>query len=150
MPAGAVKLAGMTSPPSFFDRLLQAASAEPEPQRLLFVFAQSELPADATAGQRAAYAAGQGGALVPLACVDKAPGELSTFDALADESRRACPPWQAVFVAALGGRSGRDPAADAVDGALQAMVENVRGGRFTGYLALGPGGEPLHFGQEET
>lgn len=135
---------------SFFDRLLQAAAAEPQPQRLLFVFAQSELPSDATPGQRAAYEAGSGGALTPLACVDRAAAELSTFEALRAESRAACPPWQAVFVGAVAGRDGREAAPSLIDGMLASMVENIRAGRFDGYLALDCEGAPLAFGQPQA
>ena len=137
-------LARMTSP-SHFELLLQAAASQPEPQRLLFVFAGAELPADATPAQREHFEAGHGGALTPLACVDKAVDDLASFDALVAESRHASPPWQVVFIAGLGGKGGKPPTAQVVDGALQAMVENVRAGRFGGYLALGPTGEPLSF-----
>ena len=40
---------------SSFDDLIEAARAQPEPQRLLFVFAAVELPDDATAAQRARF-----------------------------------------------------------------------------------------------
>jgi hypothetical protein len=130
---------------SFFDQLLLAARAQAEPQRLLFVFAQSELPPHADARQRADYVSGRGGALTPLVCVDKPPGELSTFETLAQESREACPPWHVVFIAALGGQNGREPAAATVENALKRMVENVRAGRFAGYMALDARGEPLLF-----
>lgn len=129
----------------FFDQLLRAAVSQSQPQRLLFVFSQSELPADANAEQRAHYEAGRGGALTPLVCVDKAPTELSTFTALVEESRQACPPWHVVFIAALGGQDGREPAASQVESALQSMVENVRAGRFAGYMALDNRGQPLVF-----
>jgi hypothetical protein len=134
----------MTSP-THFEQLLQAAAAQTEPQRLLFVFAAAELPDDATPAQRERFAAGQGGALVPLACVDKEPTELASFEALVAESRDASPPWQVVFLAGLPGQGGREPSAQLVDSALEAMVENVRQGRFRGYLALGSTGEPLAF-----
>jgi hypothetical protein len=137
-------LAGMTSP-SHFELLLQAAASQPEPQRLLFVFAGAELPADATPAQRERFEAGQGGALTPLACVDKAANDFATFDALVAESRHASPPWQVVFIAGLAGKGGKPPSPAQVDSALQTMVENVRAGRFGGYLALGPDGEPLTF-----
>ena len=65
---------------STFDDLLQAARAQPEPQRLLFVFAGVELPDDATPAQRERFEAGQGGALVPLMCVDKRPDERGNQD----------------------------------------------------------------------
>lgn len=134
----------MTSP-TYFEQLLEAAAAQPEPQRLLFVFAAAELPDDATPAQRERFAAGQGGALVPLACVDKAPSELTTFEALVAESREASPPWQAVFIAGLPGQGGRPPTSQAIDAALESMVDGVRQGRFSGYLVLGPAGEPLTF-----
>jgi hypothetical protein len=133
----------METTTSFFDRLLHAAAAQAQPQRLLFVFAQSELPDDATDAQRAHHAAGLGGALSPLVCVDKTPGELSSFEALVAESRLACPPWQAVFIAALGGEGTEAPAPARVDAALEAMVGNIRAGRFQGYMVLDAQGEPL-------
>ncbi len=131
--------------PSHFEQLLQAAVAQPEPQRLLFVFAAAELPDAASAAQRERFDAGQGGALAPLACVDKAPADLTTFEALVAESRSASPPWHVVFIAGLPGQGSRPPSAQRIDSALEAMVENVRLGRFRGYLALGPTGEPLTF-----
>ena len=94
---------------STFDDLLRAARKQHEPQRLLFVFAGAELPDDSTPEQRRRFAAGAGGALIPSMCVDKTPGELSTFSALVDESRGLGPEWTIVFVASLGGRGGRAP-----------------------------------------
>lgn len=133
------------NPPSPFEQLLQAAHAQPEPQALLFVFAAAELPAQATPAQRRQFESAQGGALAPTACVDKTLQELGTFQELVAESLQASPPWQAVFVAALGGRDGRPPAAQQVDAALGGMVENIKRGSFGGYLALNPLGEILTF-----
>ena len=56
-----------------FDDLLAMARAQREPQRLLMVFTTAECEADATPEQRAAHAAGSGGVLRPLMCVDKDP-----------------------------------------------------------------------------
>lgn len=135
----------MTDTPSFFRRLLDAAAAEPQPQRLLFVFAEVALPAGASAVDAARHAAGQGGTLTPLACVDKGVEDLDSFDALVAESRQACPPWGMVFIAALSGQGGKVPAKDVVDSALRRMVENIQAGRMAGYLALDPQGDPLTF-----
>lgn len=135
----------MTTNPTPFQKLLHAALTQAEPQRLLFVFAAAELPDDASPEQRRRFEAGEGGALVPLACVDKSPAELASWEALAAESRRASPPWQVVFIAGLPGQGGRAPSAQLVDSALEAMVENVRQGHFRGYLALDTEGEPLAF-----
>ena len=131
---------------SHFQQLLQAAAAQPDPQRLLFVFAAAELPDDPTPAQRERFAAGEGGALAPLMCVDKAPAELADFDALLAESRRAGPPWQVVFAAGLGGRNGQPPSEAQVDTALEAMVEAVRTGSFGRFAAYDPHGDPVEFG----
>lgn len=128
-----------------FHQLLEAAAAEPQPQRLLFVFAGVDLPPGASAGEAARHAAGQGGTLTPLACVDKGLEELGTFEALVEESGRACPPWGMVFIAGLSGHAGRPPAAEAVDAALRRMVEDILAGRLSGYLVLGRRGESLRF-----
>ena len=128
-----------------FDRLRLAAAAQPEPQRLLFVFAASELPDDADAAQRAAFAAGRGGALAPLMCVDKAPEELGSFATLCAESAEAGPPWQVLFAAGLAGQRGAPPDAAQVERGLQLMVERVRQGRLDGLLALDREGRMLRF-----
>lgn len=126
-----------------FDQLLEVARGQADPPRLLFVFAEAQLPADATPEQRQRFEAGHGGALTPLACVDKAVGDLTTFDAMVAESRNACPPWQAVFIAALPGQDGKPPSSALVDSALHAMVESIRAGRIGKYMALAPTGDPL-------
>ncbi|TWO72725.1 ribonucleotide reductase subunit alpha [Caenimonas sedimenti] len=135
----------MTSTSPHFHELLQSAAGQPEPQRLLFVFAGAGLPEDATPAQRARFEAGEGGTLEPLACVDKRPDELTDFEALAAEARQACPPWHVVFIAALGGQAGAGPTDGQVDDALRGMVENLRVGRMQGYSALDPAGEPVAF-----
>ena len=136
---------------SAFDQLLQAAAAQAEPQRLLFVFATAELSDDATPAQRERFAAGDGGTLEPVLCVDKGPGELSRFEALVaesaseSESRQADAPWHVVFAAGLSGRKGQSPSADQVELALQTMVERVRSGKLEGLLALDKSGQALQF-----
>ena len=130
---------------SAFDQLLQGAAAQPEPQRLLFVFATAELPEDATPTQRERFAAGDGGTLEPVICVDKGLDELTGFDALVSESREANAAWQVVFAAGLSGRNGQSPSAEQVDLALQTMVERVRSGKLENFLALDKSGGALQF-----
>ena len=129
-----------------FNDLLQAARAQPEPQRLLFVFAGAELPASASAAQRAQFDAGEGGELAPLMCVDKPASELTGFEALAAEAATAGPPWAIVFVTALSGRNGMAPSSDDAREPLQRMVESVKAGRLDGLLPFERRGEPVHFG----
>ena len=129
-----------------FADLLTAARRQSEPQRLLFVFAGAELPANATAEQRAQFEAGEGGELAPLMCVDKALGEVESFDALAGEAAQAGPPWAIVFSAALAGRNGRVPGGDEARAPLQTMVDSVKSGRLDGMLAFNRHGVPVRMG----
>ena len=128
---------------SDFDDLLRAACAQPEPQRLLFVFAQAVLPDDSTPGQRARFEAGEGGALTPLMAVDKIPDELSTFAALVEESRQFGPDWAVVFVASLPGRAGRAPTSEEPDPPLQRMIESIKAGAVGAFLPFNRRGEPI-------
>lgn len=130
---------------SQFELLLRSAAAQPEPQRLLFVFAQAGLPDDATPAQHAHFTAGGGGTLTPVMYVDKGLEELAGYPAFVAESHEAGPAWHVVFAAGLSGRDGRAPSADQVEHALQTMLERVRGGMIEGLLALAPSGEALHF-----
>lgn len=126
-----------------FDDLLRAAREQPEPQRILFVFAGAELPDDSSAEQRAQFAAGAGGALAPLMCVDKAPEELTTFAALVDESRAAGPEWALVFVAALAGKGGRAPTSKDAEVPLQQMVDFIKAGSHGSYIPFDRHGQPV-------
>jgi hypothetical protein len=128
-----------------FELLLQTAARMPEPQRLLFVFTTAGLPDNASARDRQRHAAGTGGTLTPLMCVDKAPTDIANFEALATESRRAGPPWDVVFVAALGGSGGQPPSEARVEAALQTMVEGVRAGSIRGLAAYDKAGRELVF-----
>ena len=143
--AGAVTQAPMTGPMNIesFDDLLQAALAQDQPQQLLFVFAGAELPAGATALQRAQFEAGEGGELAPLMCLDRLATEMHSFEALAAEAERAGPPWAIVFTAALSGRGGKPPSAADTDAALQHMVEAVKAGQLDGMLPFGRAGLPV-------
>ena len=128
---------------SSFEDLLRAAREQPEPQRLLFVFARAVLPDESTPEQRAAFRAGEGGALAPLMSVDKVPAELDSFAALVEESVRFGPDWAVVFVASLPGRAGRVPSAAEADRFLQRMVDSVEAGRVDSFIPFNRRGEPL-------
>lgn len=131
---------------SSFDDLLQAARQQPEPQRLLFVFADAALPDDSTPEQRAQFESGQGGTLIPQMSVDKDPVALTTFGALVEESRRFGGDWAVVFVAGLAGRSGRAPTSDEADKSLTRMVEDIKAGSFGSYLPFDRLGNPMLIG----
>ena len=130
---------------SSFDDLLCAARQQPEPQRLLFVFMGAELPDDSTPEQRRRFAAGAGGALVPLMCVDKTPDELTTFAALAEESRESGPEWTIVFAGALVGQRGRALTHDDAKAPLQRMVDAIKAGTHGPFIPFDRSGRPVLF-----
>ena len=132
-----------------FDDLLRAARSHRERQRLLFVFAGTELPDEATPEQRERFAQGEGGVLVPLMCVDKLPEELESFDALVCESQQfeqPGQPWRLVFTAALSGTAAQAPSDDDADKVLRRMVEAVKTGAFSAYLPFNRDGQPVRLG----
>lgn len=130
---------------SSFDDLLRAARQQPEPQRLLFVFANADLPDDSTPEQRARFQAGQGGALVPLMSVDKTPEELDTYAALVEESRQFGHDWVVVFVAGLSGHDGRAPTDVEAGQSLQRMIDAIKAGSFKSFMPFDRLGNPVLF-----
>lgn len=128
---------------SSFEDLLRASREQPEPQRLLYVFAGAELPGDSTPEQRARFEAGEGGALAPLMAVDKTPEELDTFAALVEESRQFGPDWAVIFVASLPGRAGRAPTNEEADRSLQRMIESIKAGSLGSFLPFNRRGDPI-------
>lgn len=129
-----------------FDDLLQSARQQPEPQRLLFVFAGAGVSDDATPEQRAAFEAGEGGELTPLMCVDKSPDELASFATLAEEARQAGPEWAIVFVAAMSGRAGRAPTTQEAEPYLRKMVQAIEAGMVGNFAPFDQQGRPVSLG----
>jgi hypothetical protein len=128
-----------------FQDLLAAAHAQPEPQRLLFVFARVELPESATQAQRERYERREGGTLSPCLCVDKDPSEVASFDALAGESTATGQDWDVVFVASLSGRGGTAPSADEAAQPLRFMVNAINNGRVNEFATFDRHGTALQF-----
>lgn len=131
---------------SSFDDLLNAARAQPNPQRLLFVFTAIELPDDATPDQRAAFERGQGGALVPQMCVDKAPNDLATFGDLVVEAAAFGKPWGMVFAAAMSGSAGKALTSADADQPLERMVESIKQGQIGTYIPFNAQGQAVQLG----
>ena len=129
-----------------FEDLLQAARTQPEPQRLLLVFAGANLPSDASVEQRAHFEAGESGELAPLMCVDKDPHALTGFEGLAKEATAFERPWALVFAAALSGVGGRPPSEAQIATALQRMVEAVRDGEIGSFIPFNHNGDAVQLG----
>jgi hypothetical protein len=126
-----------------FDDLLQAARAQPEAQRLLFVFTGAELPENSSPAQQERFHAGEGGSLVPLMCVDKLPDELTCFAALAQESNQFGHTWSLVFAAALSGSMGQIPTTEEADEPLQRMVESIKEGKLGDFISFDTQGQSV-------
>lgn len=127
---------------STFDDLITAARQQPDPQRLLFVFTRAEAPdADATPEQRAAYEAGHGGTLTPLACLDKTPEEITNFQSLNAEAIQYVPDWSIVFVAALG-----SPTTEDAEAHLNQMVEMIKVGEIDRMIPFNTQGHAVALG----
>lgn len=127
---------------SCYADLLDEARAQPDPQRLLFVFTRAELPDHPSEEQRRRFEQGEGGVLTPVLCVDKAPDELSDMAALVAESRETGIDWDIVFVAAL---AGQDAEARA-EQQLERMVESLKMGNISSFLAFDRQGEAVSIG----
>ena len=130
---------------SSFADLLNAARQQPEPQRLLFVFTQPELPPDHTAEEARQFQAGKGGALTPKMVTDKAADELHDFTDLMEESRKTGQDWKIVFVAGLGGHGGVMPSPEEAQEPLKTMISSIQNGAFSKYLAFDRNGELVQF-----
>lgn len=131
---------------SSFNDLLMAARQQPLPQRFLFVFAEAELPDDSTPAQRADFAAGHGGALVPKMCVDKTPQEIENFAALKAQAEAVGQPWVIVFAAALSGTAGAPPTSEDAKAPLDAMVEAIKAGDLGRFIPFNAQGDAVNLG----
>lgn len=128
-----------------FDAFLRAAEQQPEPQRILFVFADTELPEEHSSVEAKRFHAGQGGALTPIMYVDKALQELKKFSDLVTESKQMGQNWQIVFVGALSGHNGQPPSSEEAQAALDMMVKSVQQGAVSKFLAFDKKGDPVKF-----
>lgn len=126
---------------SSYEDLLNAANAQAEPQRMLFVFTRAELPGEHTPNQQEQFKARQGGALTPVMCVDKLASARINFASLAEESRHTGKDWDIVFVACMSGRSADITESAEAEEPLKEMVKSIQVGSIGNYLAFNRAGE---------
>lgn len=131
---------------SSFDDLLSAARAQTQRQRLLFVFAAIELPEDASPSERAGFARGEGGALVPQMCVDKSLDEIGSFHKLVEEASEIGGEWGMLFAAALAGSAGKEPTSEAAKTPLESMVKAIRLGQIANFAVFNRQGMAVRLG----
>ncbi|MCK0767477.1 ribonucleotide reductase subunit alpha [Chromohalobacter canadensis] len=126
-----------------YAELLSEAHRQPEPQRLLFVFARAELPDNPDTQQQERFEQGEGGVLTPALCVDKTLDELSDMESLVVESQRTGVTWDIVFVAALAGDGTNPPTSEEAERPLQRMVEALQMGSIDNFLAFDRQGDSV-------
>ncbi len=128
-----------------FDDLIAAARTQPTPQTLLMVFVDVELPPDTSPAERTRFEQGQGGALTPRMCLDRAAADLSDWTALAAEADQQSPAWRMVMAAALSGREGQAVKTEFIERALNRMVMGVHQGQIQGVLTFDRQGQAVYF-----
>lgn len=130
--------------------LIRAACGEPNEQRLLFVFAQAELPGDATADQQRRFQSGEGGVLVPVMCVARSPHDVATFRSLVEESGHTGRHWDVVFVSTMTAQAGPEAADAEADRHLHRMEDAIRQGAIGRFLAFTRQGDLVQLDEANT
>lgn len=107
---------------SMFSDLLSMANEQPDPQRLLFLFASAQ------ATKKSKKRDDQKGTIEPTMVVDRLPDELSTFEALVKEADSINKEWDFVFIASLSGQMRTPPTSDEAQTYLDKMTNDVMTG----------------------
>ncbi|WP_341501264.1 hypothetical protein [Gallaecimonas sp. GXIMD4217] len=106
---------------SQFNDLLGYAKEQPDPQRLLLLFAKAEQSNKSKKNAR--------GTLTPTMCVDKLPEEIADFDSLCREADGISRDWDFIFIASLAGAMGRAPSPEDAEPYLNKMTNDLMTGQ---------------------
>ena len=108
---------------SMFSDLLSMANEQPDPQRLLFLFASAQ------ASKKSKKRDDKKGTIEPTMVVDKLPEELSTFSELVKEADSINKKWDFVLIASLGGQMKMPPSTEEAEPYLNKMTDDVMSGK---------------------
>lgn len=111
---------------SMFSDLLAMADEQPDPQRLLFLFASTETT------KKSAKRDDKKGTIEPTMVVDKLPAEVPSFNALIKEADTINKKWDFVFIASLSGNNRQPPSSDDAAPYLDQMTDDVMTGKNIG------------------
>lgn len=106
-----------------FDDLLEQANQQTDAQRLLFLFAASDVVKKAKKRDE------KKGTLSPVMCVDKLPAEVDSFKALAGEADGISQDWDMVLIAALSGEGATAPTTEEAEPFLNKMANDLSSGQ---------------------
>jgi len=111
---------------SSFSDLLDMATTQDQPQRLLFLFATADSNKSAKSNKKKNKA--QKGTILPVMCVDKLPQEIESFEALISEADNINTDWNFVLVAGLSGKNNEAPSTEDAEPYLNQMVNGLASG----------------------
>lgn len=106
---------------SNFSDLLEMATSQDQPQRLLMLFAQAE-------SARKKPTKKHKGTITPVMCVDKLPEEIESFDSLVAEADGINTGWNFILIAGLSGQNNEPPSTEDADPYLNQMVNGLASG----------------------
>ena len=114
---------------SNFSELLDAASKQNQPQRLLLLFATAQ----ASSKKKKQT---QHGTLSPVMCVDKLPEEITSFAGLLKEADNISKSWDFVFALGLSGQNGSAPTSEEAEPFLNKMTNDLVSGQNIAQYAI--------------
>lgn len=124
-----------------FNKLVEMAKEQDQPQRLLFLFAEAE---NASGKTSATEKNPRRGALTPKMCVDKLPDELIGYPELVAEADSVEKNWNFVFVAGLSGQGGKAPSTEDAEQYLNKMTNDLTtGNNIAQYVVFDREGNPI-------
>ncbi|MCF6194075.1 MAG: hypothetical protein L3J46_07060 [Kangiellaceae bacterium] len=122
---------------SSFKKMIDAAEAQEQPQRILIMLAKSEV--EASDKEK-----GMSGTITPVICVDKTPDEITSFEDFVKEADSINPDWDMMFIAGLAGENNEMPTPEDADPILNNMVNNLMSGQdLSRYLVLDRNDDPV-------
>ncbi len=122
---------------SNFLKMVAAAQAQDQPQRLLIMLAKSEIETDDKDK-------GMSGTITPVICVDKTPDEITTFEDFVAEADSINSDWDMLFIAGLAGENDQMPTPEEADPILNKMVNDLMTGQdLSRYLVLDRNEDPV-------
>ena len=122
---------------SSFKKMIDAAEAQEQPQRILIMLAKSEVAANDKEK-------GMSGTITPVICVDKTPDEITSFEDFVKEADSINPDWDMMFIAGLAGENNEMPTPEDADPILNNMVNNLMSGQdLSRYLVLDRNDDPV-------
>jgi len=107
---------------SMFSDLLSMANEQPDPQRLLFLFAS------ATATKKSRKQDDKKGTIEPTMVVDKLPEEVENFSGLVKEADSINKNWDFMFIASLSGNKKQAPTSEDAQPYLDKMTDDIAAG----------------------